>query len=168
MLKCYGKDCLEKNLRYSNEQLTKFKGKNYCQKCYPKVKKEFEDRQVLTRQIKKYYRIKYPTPMMWKQIKRFIEEGLTYEEISKCIEYQYGHKGYDGLQIKYGLGFVSYIYTDVSNLMAQNKKIKTNKKTSYNLLNISISKDKMDIGKHNDLKESKIIDMNDKEIIKNG
>ena len=44
LCKCYGEDCIEKDLRYPKDELQQIGGKNYCGACYAKKKEDEEQR----------------------------------------------------------------------------------------------------------------------------
>lgn len=81
--KCYG-NCGEK---YLKKDLTQYSNKNYCHSCYEKVVKENEDRVTLYNMIKDNYKVTFPTLMHLAQIKRCKEEGYSYEDMIKAMNY---------------------------------------------------------------------------------
>ena len=105
LLKCYG-TCEKK---YPKEELTKYKGKNYCQTCLKEKRHNDEDYQSLLLQIRKSYNIPYPTGMMLRQIKAFKNDrGYSYRNQVLAIEY-IDNVLRKSMHTKYGLGLVPYV-----------------------------------------------------------
>ena len=163
LLKCYGKDCVEHNQKWPRSQLTKYKGKNYCDNCLQQIKKDLEERKHLYTAIRTYYMISYPTPMMFNQIKKFLKMNMTINDILDCLNYNSHVHKYD-FDVKYGIAFVPYIIEDVRDdkiLKQQHQHLK-----GYNLVAIKINNvSQLDIDAQNKFKKSKLIDMNKEDLV---
>ena len=112
LLKCYGKSCVENNVKHPKEELINYKGKNYCKMHYNKKIKDDKDKKILTDYICKVYKMPYVSPFMLKQIKDYTEDkGLTYDDIRGTLEYVRTLPGIE-LSPKYGIGIVLYKFPE--------------------------------------------------------
>lgn len=85
--KCYFPECYDNNIKWDDENLIKFNGKNYCKNHYPIVKKENDDRLTLINYIRSIFNVPYPSGLILGQIKKFHDvNGYTYEGIKEAIE----------------------------------------------------------------------------------
>ena len=83
LLKCYG-SCNEK---HEKQFLINHNGRNYCKKCYEEVVKSQEDMKTLYSLIKRHYNVTFPTSMHLSQIKRAKDNGYSYEDLIKAMNY---------------------------------------------------------------------------------
>lgn len=166
--KCYGEDCVEIDRKWLKKDLIKYKGKNYCQNCYKKITYKTQMMNIIKHKICKYYRIKYPTPMMFNQIKKYISQKITYEEIVQCLDYQKQVKGFPGFKIKFGLAFIPYVAPKIIEQNIINHSNTNNPSMVYDIIDISIKKNQLDSDIDNEYKKSKLIDMSNEENFKNG
>lgn len=112
LLKCYGKSCVENNVKHPKEELINYKGKNYCKMHYNKKIKDDKDKKILTDYICKVYNMPYVSPFILKQIKDYTEDkGLTYDDIRGTLEYVRTLPGIE-LSPKYGIGIVLYKFPE--------------------------------------------------------
>ena len=118
LLKCYGY-C---NKKHPRSYLKKFKanpnssgdGVNYCLDCYDRKAKEIKDRQELYWYIQEEYNLTFPTGMMLRQIKKFVDEHhYTYKNIRFTLDYVFNIRKVYTPQIKFGLGFIPYFYDEM-------------------------------------------------------
>lgn len=163
LLKCYGKNCVEHNHKWPRNQLTKYNGKNYCENCLRGVMKDLEERKHLYTAIRTYYKISYPTPMMFNQIKKFLKMNMTINDILDCLNYN-SHVHKYIFDVKYGIAFVPYIIEDVHNDKILKRKHQHSK--GYDLVTIKINNaSQLDIDTQNKFKKSKLIDMNKENLV---
>ena len=90
--------------------------------CYDKKQKELQEQKTereyrakIHEKIKEVCGIQYVKTKTEKQIKKYLEEGMTAVGIFKALEYWYDIKKSDPAEAKGGIGIVPYIYHD-SNL----------------------------------------------------
>lgn len=118
LLKCYG-TCEKK---YLKEELTKYKGKNYCQACLKEKRRNDEDYEFLLMKIRTSYNIPYPSGMMLRQIKTFKENrGYSYYNQGLAIEY-IKNVLRKKMETKYGLGLVPYVIDDAVKYYKENEE----------------------------------------------
>lgn len=84
LLKCYG-DCGGK---FTKEDLTKFKNKNYCSDCLENIKNIDSKKDELYSYIKKIYNTN-PTILHHTQIKNYTNKGITFDELIRGAKYIY-------------------------------------------------------------------------------
>lgn len=163
LLKCYGEDCIEHNHKWPRNQLTKYKGKNYCDNCLHQVMKDSEERKHLYTAIRIYYKISYPTPMMFNQIKKYLKMNMTINDILDCLKYN-SHVHRYTFDVKYGIAFVPYIIEDVRDDRALKRQHQHSK--GYDLVTIQIKDvSQLDVDTQNKFKKSKLIDMNKENLV---
>lgn len=105
LLKCYG-TCNEK---YVKTDLTNYKSKNYCRKCYEQKYKDDQERALMTNVICTYFDIPYPTGHMLKQMKTFREErNYSYKDQANAICYSKDILK-KNMKPSYGLGLIPYV-----------------------------------------------------------
>lgn len=156
-LKCYGKSCVENNLKYDRDDLYKYAGKNYCYKHYNKKLIEKRDRNKLYAIIKKYYLVSYPSGLMMGQIKKFVEvNGYTYTGIAETIEYM-ASKPSISLDSSKGLGLVPYLYEEAMNVY--NSSSAGAKEADFDVQNVTVNENKFK--EENEVKSKKTFDFND-------
>lgn len=163
LLKCYGKDCIENNRKWPRKQLTKYNGKNYCSKCLPLLMKDLEERKHLYTAIRTYYKISYPTPMMFNQIKKFLKMNMSINDILDCLNYN-SHVHKYTFDVKYGIAFIPYIIEDVRDDRVLKHQHQHSK--GYDLVAIKIDNaSQLDVDTQNKFKKSKLIDMNKENLL---
>lgn len=169
LYKCYGEDCVAINRKWEIKDLLKIKGKNYCRSCYKKKTIQKQGMAEINAKIRKFFGIKFPTPMMNNQIKKYLKEGATYDELSACFDYQYARKGSSSFVLKYGVAFIPYVLPRVQERMKLNEKNMNNLTTHYNIVHVSINDvSDLDTDLENEYKNSKKIDMKDKRLMIDG
>lgn len=155
LLKCYG-TCEKKHLK---QELTKHKGKNYCQVCLKEKRRNDEDYQFLLMKIKTSYNIPYPNGMMLKQIKTFKEDrGYSYHNQGLAIDY-IRNVLRKKMETKYGLGLVPYIFDDAVRYYKENEEKARRLKDVSFINNKQRAKISGKTLKENDYGEKKIINM---------
>lgn len=108
-LLCYGKNCYEDKIKHDKEELTKYKGKNYCPQCL-KIKKQYdESRHYLYNILTRIYGEKRIPGMVLAQVKRFVKGGMTHQGIANTIRYLELERGYT-FEMQYGIGLVGSYY----------------------------------------------------------
>lgn len=128
--KCYGKDCVEKGLKYPKEELIYKGSKGYCSKCYAEIIEEEKQRNLLYKYIEDIYNISFPTAFMLKQIKDFKErDGIDYKNQRFTLKYAKDILGLD-LQVKFGVAIIGYRYHE---MLEYCKDIEEKKKQSENI-----------------------------------
>jgi hypothetical protein len=109
LYKCYG-TCEKK---YFKEELTNYKGKNYCPQCYASKVKEDTDREKLYKFLQETFNINFPTGLMLRQIKEFREDrNYSYKNIYFTIKYILEVQKIN-LQLKYGIALVPHYYDEM-------------------------------------------------------
>lgn len=102
LFKCYG-GC---NKKYTKENLIKYKSQNHCKECVIRKKQDEPGRLQLIDQIKKSFKIKFPTKFMLKQAKEFREKnGFLYEHQALAIKYADEVEKMP-MSVNYGIGIV--------------------------------------------------------------
>lgn len=87
MKKCYFPECYDNNIKWNDEDLTKFKGKNYCFHHYPEVLRDSEEREELLYYIRGMMHVSYPSGLVLGQIKKFHNDmGYSYKGIKEALE----------------------------------------------------------------------------------
>lgn len=113
LCKCYGVDCVQKELKYPKDEMLQIGGKNYCKACYDKKMEEDKQRKLLYDFIKESYNINFPTAFMLKQIKDFKEkENISYKMQRFTLKYVRDILGMD-MNPKYGVSIISYRYHEM-------------------------------------------------------
>lgn len=137
--KCYGKECVEQNLKYPKDELYQYAGKNYCFPHYQAKLKDKESRERLYGLIQKHFGIPYPTGLMLGQIKKFQNTNhYTLDGIAEAVDYM-ASQSWVNLDSKYGLGLVPHVYEDAQ----ENKKradAQSSIKFDYKEQNITVAK----------------------------
>lgn len=105
LLKCYGV-CGNK---YPKEELTQYKGKNYCKDCLKVKRERDEDYKNLTDYIKKIFNNNEVNPFIRKQIKDYEEGGFTLKGIRSTLWYIVNILKIR-LDERYGIAIVKYKY----------------------------------------------------------
>lgn len=117
-LKCYGLECVEKNIKWNKADLNKFSGKNYCPKHYKEKIHEENERKASYRKIAKALGIGYPTPLMMRQIKEYHDNGYEYSLIADAVEYGLTMNDYGSFN-KFGIAFFRTYIDEVRELNSQ-------------------------------------------------
>lgn len=137
--KCYGDECYKNNIKYDDNQLYKYKSKNYCLFHYKKIKEDDKQRQELINCIKHVYKVRYPTGLMLSQIKKMkINNGYSYIGMKETI-LLLDSKNNIVLDSKYGLGLVPYYYEEARELYRKRINSKTENKPIIKKRKIPIS-----------------------------
>lgn len=114
LLKCYGYECIENNVKHPKEDLFLYKGHNYCAVHYSEKLKEDEDRAYLYGIIKEYYHVEYPTGVMLGQIKKYTSrehQNYTLRGIAETIKFM-ATKPNVYMDTNKGIGLVPYLYEE--------------------------------------------------------
>lgn len=117
LLKCYGKKCEEKGLKYPKEELIEIGSKRYCKNCA----KEKYERDELYKYIN--FKMNYPfTPQgIRKQIKDY-REYYTYGEMLYVLKYFWDIEKND---IRKGtIGIIPYVYDEAKKYYDTQKNVK--------------------------------------------
>lgn len=118
LLKCYG-FCGKK---YPKEELIKLNlkkdstnpGLNHCKDCYSKKVIEHEERGKLYQFIQETYNLTFPTGLMLRQIKSFVEErGYSYKNIRFTLHYVFYIKKTYQPVVKFGVSMVPYFHDEM-------------------------------------------------------
>lgn len=120
-LKCYGKYCIDNNIKHDKSELIKYHGKNYCDRCLKIKMKQDEDMHVFYRCLYGIYKTCNLPGMVYSQIKNFLKNGMTYEGMFNTIQYAENVKGYE-FENKYGIGILKNFYYEGSNYKKETKK----------------------------------------------
>ena len=155
LLKCYG-TCEKK---YLKEELTKYKGKNYCQVCLKEKRRNDEDYEFLLMKIKHSFNIPYPNGMMLRQIKTFKEDrGYSYHNQGLAIDY-IKNVLRKRMETKYGLGLIPYVIDDAVKYYKENEEKARKLKDVDSINNKQRAKISAKTLKENDYGKKKMINM---------
>lgn len=159
LYKCYGEDCINKNLKYEKELLIEDGGKRYCKSCLDKKIREIKERNELYNTIKQLYKIPYPTGMMLRQIKNYKEEfGYTYKGMDQTLRYINNDDNKITFNHRYGLGIITYRYDEAAEFyLNQEKAAKVNMFKNDNIEEITVISNRPN--NINRIKEDRIIDL---------
>lgn len=120
-LKCYGKYCLENDIKHEKSELVKYKGKNYCSVCLKIKMQEDEEKEVMYKCLYKIYKSYHLPGIVYSQIKKFIKSGMSYVGIFNTIQYIQDNQGYM-FDNKYGIGLVKNYYYEGHLYKKENKQ----------------------------------------------
>lgn len=160
LVKCYGENCLQDNVKHDKNIMKVISGKRYCPQCYEEETKKREQRDKLYAYIAQVYDIPFATPLMKKHVNEFISNGLTYKKIFATIYYCVNvKKGFRVPDPKYGLMPFGNFYNEmVSYYKKQNENKNRNKGKKNDRKTIIIDDSHF---KENRYKDEKFIDMED-------
>lgn len=135
-----------KTLDRNTEEWEQAPSNRYAHKtCYDKKQKELQEQKTereyrakIHEKIKEVCGIQYVKTKTEKQIKKYLEEGMTAVGIFKALEYWYDVKKSDPAEAKGGIGIVPYIYGESEKYWARQTAIKENN-SNVNKENLEIS-----------------------------
>ncbi len=121
LLKCYGVKCLEDNKKYPKNELTTYKGKNYCEECLKVIKERDKDYDELCKYICKIFNCPYVNPYVKSQISQFEKGGFSLKGIRSTLKYIVEILGIS-LQERYGIAMVKYRYYEAKKFAEERSK----------------------------------------------
>lgn len=109
LVKCYG-GCDQK---YPKSQMLVFSNKNHCPTCHTKKVQEKAERELLYKYLQNYFNISFPTGLMLRQIKGFVEErNYTLKNIRFTLDYIIRIKKMT-INLKSGIALVPHFYEEM-------------------------------------------------------
>ncbi|WZK93744.1 hypothetical protein [Staphylococcus phage SpP] len=133
------------NKYYNENEIFEFKGRQYCEACYVKIKNDDVELQALKNYIRHIFKYQ-PNKMILNQINKYNKEnGWSYKNIRLTLEYIVVVRGLE-INYKYGIGLVPFYYDDMIKYhKARLKKMQevenTKKKSKH--VNVNKKKDSM-------------------------
>lgn len=120
-LKCYGKYCIDNNIKHDKSELIKYHGKNYCETCLNIKMQEDSEKEQFYRCLRGVYHTFNLPGIVYSQIKKNLKDHMTYLGMYNTIQYLQDKKGYV-FENKYGIGLVKEYYYEGHNYKKENKK----------------------------------------------
>lgn len=93
----------------------------YHSECLRRKELDTKYRKKIHEKVKNMCGSTYSSARINKQIKQFVEDGMTIPGIYKSLQYWYDIKGNDPSQANGGIGIVPYIYEDMKKYFEQQK-----------------------------------------------
>lgn len=168
------KKCSSCGLQFPSELISRINGKNYCEKCAIKVKKDSEDLKQLKDAINLYIKPhKSLWPLIMKQVKQYKEEyGFKYKGMKYTLDYLFIYSEnfeLDNDLEDRGIAFLPYWYNKAMNFFSKYWELKSTEEEkiekAFNMPKNSVILNRSDLIKRDEEYEEKIKKLQHRELM---